>query len=108
MWVYTYKLDKYYKLQKCMARLVVQGDQQRCITWQDTYAATSAGRSFRMLMTISAIFDLELIQYDVTNAFVHAKIDRDIYMKMPGGYSKPGTFLHLNDALYELRVSSLL
>ncbi|KAF7566109.1 hypothetical protein PtrM4_144290 [Pyrenophora tritici-repentis] len=69
MWVYTYKLDKHHRLIKCKARLVVRGDQQRNITSQDTYAATLAGRSFRMLMAIAAKYDLELKQYDVTNAF---------------------------------------
>jgi hypothetical protein len=94
MWVYTYKLDKHHRLIKCKARLVVRGDQQRNITAQDTYAATLAGRSFRMLMAIAAKFDLELKQYDVTNAFVHAAIDREIYMRMPRGYQKPGTLSH--------------
>lgn len=39
-------------------------------------AATLAGRSFRTLIAIAAKFDLELIQYDVVNAFVRAKIDQ--------------------------------
>lgn len=50
MWVHTYKLDKHHRLLKCKARLVVRGDQQRNIPSQDTYAATLANRSFRMLM----------------------------------------------------------
>ena len=108
MWVYTYKLDKHHRLLKCKARLVVRGDQQRNITSQDTYAATLASRSFRMLMAIAAHLDLELKQYDVTNAFVHATIDRDVYMRMPHGYRKPGTILQVNKALYGLRVSPLL
>ncbi|KAF7564267.1 hypothetical protein PtrM4_082200 [Pyrenophora tritici-repentis] len=108
MWVYTYKLDKHHRLIKCKARLVVRGDQQRNITSQDTYAATLAGRSFRMLMAIAAKYDLELKQYDVTNAFVHATIDREIYMRMPKGYQKPGTLLKVQKALYGLRISPLL
>jgi hypothetical protein len=108
MWVYTYKLDKHHRLNKCKARLVVRGDQQRNITAQDTYAATLAGRSFRMLMAIAAKFNLELKQYDVTNAFVHAAIDREIYMRMPRGYQKPGTLLKVQKALYGLRISPLL
>jgi len=108
MWVYTYKLDKHHRLIKCKARLVVRGDQQRNITSQDTYAATLASRSFRMLMAIAAKFNLELKQYDVTNAFVHATIDRDIYMRMPRGHQKPGTILKLEKALYGLRISPLL
>jgi hypothetical protein len=108
MWVYTYKLDKHHRLLKCKARLVVRGDQQRNITSQDTYAATLASRSFRMLAAIAAKYDLELKQYDVTNAFVHAPIDREVYMRMPSGYQKPGTILKVQKALYGLRISPLL
>ncbi|KAK1914204.1 hypothetical protein P3342_007450 [Pyrenophora teres f. teres] len=50
----------------------------------------------------------ELKQYDVTNAFVHATIDREVFMRMPRGYQKPGTVLRLNKALYGLRISPLL
>jgi hypothetical protein len=108
MWVYVYKLDKHHRLLKCKARLVVRGDQQKNISSQDTYAATLAGRSFRLLMAVAARFDLELIQYDVSNAFCHAKINQEIYMKMPRGYQKPGTILQLQKALYGLRIAPLL
>jgi hypothetical protein len=108
MWVYTYKLDKHHRLNKCKARLVVRGDQQRNITSQDTYAATLASRSFRLLMALAAKYNLNLKQYDITNAFVHAAIDRDIYMRMPRGYQIPGTLLKVQKALYGLRISPLL
>lgn len=108
MWVYVYKFDKHNRFVKCKARLVVRGDQQRNITSQDTYAATLAGRSFRLLIAIAAKHDLELKQYDVTNAFVHASLDREVYMRMPQGYQKPSTILKLQKALYGLRISPLL
>jgi hypothetical protein len=108
MWVYTYKLDKNNCLIKCKAQLVVRGDQQRNITMQDTYAATLASQSFRTLMAIAAKHNVELKQDNVTNAFVHATMDRVIYMRMPHGYQKPGTILQVNKALYGLRISPLL
>lgn len=108
MWVYVYKFDKHGRFSKCKARLVVRGDQQAKGDSQETYAATLAGRSFRTLVAIAARFDLELIQYDVVNAFVHAKLDQDIFMRMPHGYRKRGTILLLNKALYGLRISPLL
>ena len=61
-----------------------------------------------MLMAIAATHNLELKQYDVTNAFVHAVIDREVYMRIPNGYQKPGTVLRLNKALYGLRILPLL
>jgi hypothetical protein len=108
MWVYTYKLNKEGHMIKCKARIVVRGDQQRNITTQDTYAATLASQSFQLLMTIAARYDLELTQHDVTNAFVHATMDREIYMRMPPGHREPGTILQVDKALYGLRISPLL
>jgi hypothetical protein len=108
MWVYTYKLDKHHHLNKCKARLVVRGDQQRNITSQDTYAATLASRSFRLLMALASKHNLNLKQWDITNAFVHATIDRDVYMRMPRGYQVPGRLLKVQKALYGLRISPLL
>lgn len=91
-----------------MARLVVGGDQQGRLTDQDTYAATLAGRSFRMLMAIAARFDLELIQYDAVNAFVNAHLDEVVFMRMPPGYQEQDTIFRLRKALYGLRRSPLL
>ncbi|KAF6514078.1 hypothetical protein HZS61_006334 [Fusarium oxysporum f. sp. conglutinans] len=108
MWVYVYKFDKHGRFQKCKARLVVRGDQQAKGRLQETYAATLAGRSFRTLIAIAARFDLEMVQYDVVNAFVNAPIDQDIFMHMAPGYKKTATILKLNKALYGLRASPLL
>ena len=108
MWVYVYKFDKHGWFTKCKARLVVRGDQQAKSTHEDTYASTLAGRSFRTLMAIAARFDLELLQYDVVNAFVNAELKQDVYMRMPPGYRRPGRILKLQKALYGLRQSPLL
>ncbi|KAJ3558539.1 hypothetical protein NPX13_g9684 [Xylaria arbuscula] len=74
----------------CKARLVIRGDQQPYSSSEETYASTLAGRSFRTLMAIAAKFDLELKQYDAVNAFVNAKLDKEIYIRMPPGYRKSG------------------
>ena len=108
MWVYVYKFDKHGRYQKCKARLVVRGDQESKDASRDTYAATLAGRSFRTLIAIAARFDLELVQYDIVNAFVNAKLPYNLYMSMPRGYRKPGKILKLNKALYGLRTSPSL
>ena len=93
---------------KCKARLVVRGDQQRRIEDEDIYAATLAGRSFRTIIALAARFDLEMKQYDAANAFVHADLDEEIFMKMPDGHRRPGRILRLQKALYGLRKSPRL
>lgn len=107
MWVYTYKVNSDGTFKNCKARLVVRGDQQKP-TAQETYAATLAARSFRTLMAIAARFDLELVQWDAVNAFVNARLQDTVYMRMPTGYRSPGKVLHLHKALYGLRQSPLL
>ncbi|KAI8682578.1 hypothetical protein NCS56_00381000 [Fusarium sp. Ph1] len=111
MWVFTYKFDKHGYLQKCKARLVVRGDQQQKSSAEDTYAATLAGKSFRTMLAIAARFDLELLQYDAVNAFVNAKLQSNVFMKLPPGFRgghKEERVLLLHKALYGLRVAPLL
>jgi hypothetical protein len=107
MWVYIYKFDKHGYLQKAKARLVVRGDQQTQSP-ENTYAATLAGRSFKTLIAIAARFDLELLQYDVVNAFVHTCLPYPIYMRGPPGYRTTNSILQLKKALYGLKESPLL
>ena len=59
-------------------------------------------------MAIAARFDLDLTQYDAVNAFVNARLEDTVYMRMPTGYRSPGKILRLNKALYGLRQSPLL
>ena len=108
MWVMIYKFDKQGYLIKAKARLVVRRDQQASQVGVDNYASTLAGRSFRSLMVIAARFNLELIQYDVVNAFVHATLPKPLYMKSPPSFKKTGIALQLLKALYGLRESPFL
>ncbi|XP_044720061.1 reverse transcriptase (RNA-dependent DNA polymerase) domain-containing protein [Hirsutella rhossiliensis] len=108
-WVFKYKFDKHGFLIKFKARLCVRGDLQK-LGDKDTYAATLAGKSFRVLMAITAKFDLESRQLDAVNAFANALLDDDeeIYVLFPDGYYRQGWVLRLLRALYGLRRSSTL
>jgi hypothetical protein len=61
-----------------------------------------------MALVIAARFNLELKQFDVTNAFVYALINRIVYMKMLRGYLILGKILKLDKALYGLQILLLL
>jgi hypothetical protein len=106
--VYTYKLNKEHYFIKYKAQLVVRGNQQQNVIAQETYTATLASQSFQIALVIAAQFNLELKQFNVTNAFVYALINRIVYMKMPRGYSILGKILKLNKALYSLQILLLL
>jgi hypothetical protein len=106
-WVFKYKFNKHGFLTRFKARLCVRGDLQQPND-KETYAATLAGRTFRVLMAITAKFDLETRQLDAVNAFTNSLIDEDIYVQFPDGYSRRGWILKLIRALYGLRRSPLL
>ena len=95
-WVFKYKTDKHNRLQKCKSRLVVCGNQQRQHDLP-TRATTLAATSLRVLLALTAKFNLETLQLDAVNAFVHAKLlDKTVFMRMPPGYTKQGKVLKLN------------
>ena len=87
---------------------MVRGDQQDRCSLDDTYAATLAGKSFKTLIDIVTRFDLELVQYDAVNAFVHTFLDDEVYIRMPPGYKKRHKLLRLLKAMYGLPKCPLL
>ncbi len=62
----------------------------------------------RVLLALVAKFDLETLQLDEVNAFVHTDLDETVFMRMPPGYGRQGKVLKLNRALYGLRRTLLL
>jgi hypothetical protein len=106
-WVFKYKTDKHGFLTKFKARLCVRGDLQP-LDDKETYAATLAGRSFRVLMAIAAKFQLEARQLDAVNAFTNSLLDEEVYIRCPDGFKRHGWSLRLRKALYGLRRSPLL
>ena len=82
------------------------GDQQVKAELENMYAATLAACSLWTFMAIAARFSLELKQYDTINAFVHAKLDETVFMKMPDRYWKTGHILKLHKALYGIAMLS--
>jgi hypothetical protein len=64
--------------------------------------------SLRVLLVTVTKFDLEMLQLDALNTFVHTNIDETVYMRMPPSYKKPNKVVQLNKALYSLRRSLIL
>jgi hypothetical protein len=106
-WVFTYKFDTDGYLDRFKARICVRGDLQP-FNNQDNYAATLAAKVFRSLMAITALFDLEAVQFDAINAFINGTLDEEVYTYMPDGFKAPGKVLRLVRALYGLRRSPLI
>lgn len=108
-WVFSYKFDEDGYLIKFKARLCVRGDLQDEPVL-DKRAITLAGRSFRVMMAVAARFNLEIKQFDISNAFLNSDLPLEevIYCQLPDGYKQDGMVVILKKALYGLRISPLL
>jgi len=109
-WAFKYKPDPDGYVTKFKARLCARGDLQLGVNKQDVSAITGAFRTYRLLMALTAAFDLDVIQLDAINAFLNAEIEEDIYLSCPEGYKEAGKdiCLKLRMALYGLRKSPKL
>ncbi|KAI0992278.1 hypothetical protein K3495_g15908, partial [Podosphaera aphanis] len=105
-WVFTYKQDKGGRLLKHKARICVRGDLHR--TTRDTFAATLAVSTFRALISLLAVFDMEIVSLDAVNAFLNSKLDETVVCCLPPGYEIEGKEILLKRALYGLPRSPLL
>jgi Reverse transcriptase (RNA-dependent DNA polymerase) len=73
------------------ARLVMLGNLQRPhIDLYDTYAPVPDFAVVRIMFVIACDQKWLIHQLDVKCAFLHGRIDEDIYMRMPDGYSPAG------------------
>ncbi|CAI7799916.1 unnamed protein product [Closterium sp. NIES-54] len=74
-----YRLDDTVECEK--ARLVVKGFTQVCgANYDETYSPVSSYITLRIFLSIVAVFDLNLMQLDMKNAFLQSKLDRVLYM----------------------------
>ena len=64
------------------ARLVARGDlQKRGMDFKETFAPVVKFMMFQVLMTYAAKMDLECDHWDIISAFLHGKLDMDLYMQ---------------------------
>ncbi|KAM4062471.1 reverse transcriptase (RNA-dependent DNA polymerase) [Hirsutella rhossiliensis] len=77
---------------KCKARICVRGDLQDEDDGRETYAATLAAKTFRIVMAIAARFGLDVRQFDVGNAFLYSDLKKDhpVYVRLPQGFALYG------------------
>ncbi|CAI7788897.1 unnamed protein product, partial [Closterium sp. NIES-54] len=109
-WVLTtkYRIDSTVEREK--ARLVVKGFTQVCgADYDETYSPVSSYVTLRIFLNIVAVRDLNLMQLDMKNAFLHSKLDRLLYMYQPDYFDDgTGWVCKLLKSLYGLKQSPLL
>ena len=108
-WVYDIKRNNENEITLFKARLVVHGFKQiEGVDFVKTFSSTAQMRSFRVVVMLAVAYDLDLTQYDISNAFLNGDLDEDIYMEFPPGYpgDSPDECLKLNKGLYGLKQAS--
>ena len=111
-WQYKAKRDKEGKIIRFKARFVAKEFKQKYgVDYQETYAPVVRYDSLRVILTLTASRNLQLLQIDVQTAFLYGELDQKIYIKQPEGYVTPG-YEHfvclLHKGLYGLKQSSRL
>ena len=61
------------------------------IDFEETFSPVAMPKSIRILLAISAYYDYEIWQMDVTTAFLNSNLDKEIYMEQPEGFISSGS-----------------
>ena len=76
------------KIKKYKARLNIDGSRMRHgVHYDQTYAPVASWNSIRTQLIMSAMHDWHTRQIDYVLAFPQAPVEREIYMKIPRGFS---------------------
>jgi hypothetical protein len=104
-YVYRVKKDWTGKVIKRKSRLVLQGFSQcEGVDYDETFAPVANVTTFRLMLALSKVLNLEIHQLDVDSAFLYADLDEDVYAKPPPGMDvKSGYCLKLLKSLYGLK-----
>lgn len=106
-WVFRIKRKPDGSIDKYKARLVAKGFHQRPgIDFRETFSPVVKPATIRSVLSLAVQRNWSLRQLDVSNAFLHGKLDVPVYMSQPPGFkdaSKPGHVCLLRRSLYGLR-----
>ncbi|CAN0504135.1 unnamed protein product, partial [Discosporangium mesarthrocarpum] len=107
-WIYKWKTDEMGIVTRAKARLVAKGYNQKLgVDYFETFAPTPAASTVRLLTAVANEQRLELIHFDAEQAFLHADIDEEVFVRLPPGCGDlSGKTVRLHRALYGCNQSS--
>ncbi|CAN0299130.1 unnamed protein product [Ectocarpus fasciculatus] len=106
-WVLGWKTDEKGEIVKFKARLVARGfSQVRDVDYSHSSSPCPSAASIKLLLALANEKGMKLSHWDVKQAYIHAKLKEEVYMKLPPGCgSMSGKFAKLERALYGLKQS---
>jgi hypothetical protein len=91
-WVFKTKRDTDVNIIKHKARLVAKGYTQRdAVDYDETFSPVISTVGMLILISISASLGLKLRKYDVSNAYLYSRLDKEIFIEIPEGYECDST-----------------
>jgi hypothetical protein len=105
MFVFDIRYNPDGSIKKFKCRLVARGDKQNLSTFTDTFADTVSSRSINLILSLAAIFDMELQSIDIKTAFLYSPVKEEIYIQRPPGINDDimPPFMKLKKCLYGLK-----
>lgn len=104
-WIFRIKMKPDGTIDKYKARLVIKGCSQKAgIDYTETFAPVARFESIRMILSIAAVKNFVLRQFDVTAAFLYGDLDETIFMVQPENFDDgSGRVCRLRKSLYGLK-----
>jgi hypothetical protein len=104
MWVYALKTLPDGKIDRYKARLVVRGSYlKEKVQFSDKWAPTGRSAILRCLFAMAAKFGWEIWSFDISGAYLNAKLKTAVYVGQPPGFDDGSDQVWcLNRALYGL------
>ncbi|GJT52805.1 retrovirus-related pol polyprotein from transposon TNT 1-94 [Tanacetum coccineum] len=109
IWVIMRKRNENDEVIRYKARLVAQGFSQRPrIDYEETYSLIMDAITFRYLISLAVIKNLDMRLMDVVTTYLYGSLDSDIYMKIPEGFKMPEALSTKPKDMYSVKLQRSL
>ena len=90
-WVFKIKPGHHNIPERYKSRLVAKGyTQKKSLDYKETFSPVVKNSSLRVIFSLVAAHDLDIIQLDIKTAFLNGDLEEELYMEQPEGYVAPG------------------